>query len=141
MKIVFSNIFFMECSNQSVITFNCFNMSENIFSLVKPIKTVGKFFGFFPFKLDKSHKNYKIIYIINWIYASFIMFNLVLLMYFNFTIFSDFLQESALIPILINRISQTIPITINIAQTLGIFIHIQSFYKISVFYLKKLTIR
>lgn len=106
-------------------------MSESIFSTIKLIKAVGKFFGFFPFKLDKSHKNFKFFYIINWIYASFIIFNLTMLMYFNFTIFSDFLQESALIPILVNRFSQTIPVTVNIVQTLGIFIHMQSFYKLS----------
>ena len=52
-------------------------------------------------------------------------------MYFDFTEFTDFLQESSLIPNLVDRIVQTIPVVINILQTCGIFIHGQTFWRLS----------
>ena len=102
-------------------------MTKSIFSTTKLIKNFGSIFGFFPFTFDKSHKDFKNIYAFNCIYASILILIMMLAMYLNFTILSDWMQETSLMPVLIHRVIQTLPTSINISQTFGIFVHIQSF--------------
>ncbi|KAL7015123.1 hypothetical protein ACKWTF_016288 [Chironomus riparius] len=102
-------------------------MTKSIFSSMKLIKKFGLIFGFFPFTFDKSHKNFRNVYALNCIYASFLISVLVLVMYLNFTVLSDWMQETSLMPSFIHRVTQSIPTVVNISQTFGIFVHIQSF--------------
>lgn len=91
---------------------------------------MGNIFGFFPFIYDKSHKNFKNIYAFNCIYALLLVLIMVYVMYFTVTDLIKWMQESSLMPPLINQIVQAFPMTITILQTCGIFFHIQSFFNI-----------
>lgn len=102
-------------------------MSNKLLDTIKPIKYFGNTFGFIPFCLNESFKNYQKVLIFNRIYLIILLILMIHSLHFNVTVAISWFKEASMMPDIVHQYIQAMPMTVSIVLVFGTILHEKKF--------------
>lgn len=105
-------------------------MSDKLLDTLKPIKYIGNTFGFIPLCLDKNHKNFREILILNLLYSLILILLMLYVLHFDVTVAITWFREASMMPDILHQIIQALPMTISILHVIMSLVHQQKYFEL-----------